>query len=359
MTLREYYILREYYEFCEQSQEIDQTIYITNINKKPKEDKIPKKPRIINQFNNIQDSQINNNINLEEDTQIKKEISEIQLNKSKDEKNQINIDYNNEKTKETTYKEKKAKSQFLRISTKKSKIPYGKWLDYYQKAEKKILIIKNTFLKNHPQILQDIISFFSSDPPKFLSHRIIEIKMAVADYGQLIINESIKDDEQILYHISYKKFCCRLQKKFIDENYEKNLGVLYVKYQEKNKGLLKDNNKKVVDYIRNNLLKEKEANELLDLSYYKLNDLFAQFYLEEYLKKKEEELVSIYETKIAKPQYTTIIKAFLNIVETLCKEFREYSESIKGRKVDDVVRKKKKFSLRHPKKQTKNRKGKK
>ena len=49
-----------------------------------------------------------------------------------------------------------------------------------------------------------------------------------------------------------------------------------------------------MEYIRNNQEIEKEANYLINLNYYNLIDYFVEFDLKNYLKKKEEELVSIY-----------------------------------------------------------------
>ena len=338
MDLTEYIQLRGYIEYLENCYSEDPCLEITNLNKKSEEGPKPKEPPKLFQFNNIpENSPINTS---KEETQINNDISKVQINKDKIDLIQIKLD--NEKTRETTnktYKEKKTKLSFLRISLKKNKIPDGEWLDYYQTAVKKESIIKNNFLKNHPELYKDTINFFCKDPPKFISHRVIELKMAIVDYGQMIINDSIKNEEQALYYISYLNFCVPLQKNFVEENYEKTMGILFVKYQENNKGLLENHNKKVVEYIKNNKDKEKEANDLINLSFYELTELFTEFYLEEYLQKKKEEMVEVYKTKISEKRYTTIVKAFLNIIETICKEFKEYNESIKGRIIKEHKKK--------------------
>ena len=346
MDLYERY--REYYEYIEKLLNYDITLNITNINKKVKKEPEPIKESKKNQFNNIPK---NNNkqglINLESDNEIKDDVPKIHINKIKEEPKQININnINTEKTRESTYKENKIYSLFLRQKVKKTKIPYGEWIDYYTKSNKKNAIIKNKFLQNHLQINQDILLYFCPDSSKFLSHRAIEIKTVIADYGQKLINENIKDNEHYLYYISYKKFCEPLKKNFSIENYNKNLGELFIEYQENNEGIFENNNKNVVEYIRNNQEIEKEANDLLNLNYYNLIDYFVEFDLKNYLKKKEEELVSIYKTKVPFAQYSVIIKAFISIIETLCKEFKEYSESIAARKINKKPRP---FSVKHPK----------
>lgn len=346
--MEDYEKYREFYEYCENLLNIDITLNLTNINKKenyePKSILVPKK----NQFNNIPLNNNNQDLkNFEDDDEIKDDVPKIHINKIKEEPKQINIiDINTEKTRESTYKEKKINSSFLRATIKKTKIPHGEWIDYYNKTDKKNPIIKNKFLQNHPQINQDIILYFSDDSSKFLSHRAIELKTVIVDYGQKIINEVIKDNEHCLYYISYKKFCEPLQKKFSNENYNKNLGELFVEYQENNKGIFENNNKNVVEYIRNNQEIEKEANDLLNLNFYNLIDYFVEFDLGNYLKRKEEELVSIYKTKVPLAQYSVIIKAFISIIETLCKEFKEYSDSITARK---IIKKPRLFSVKHPK----------
>ena len=67
-------------------------------------------------------------------------------------------------------------------------MPYGKWIKYYydnnKNHQEKEANIKNIFIKNHPQICKDILTYFMDDVPKFLSLRAIELKTAIVDYGQ-------------------------------------------------------------------------------------------------------------------------------------------------------------------------------
>ena len=193
------------------------------------------------------------------------------------------------------------------------------------------------------------------DVPKFLSLRAIELKTAIIDYGQKIINESIIDDKKFLYYISYHKFCEPLQKSFSNENYKLNLEKLFIKFQENNKGKFKNNNKKVIKYIRANQLKEKDANEFLDLTFYGLCDYFSKNFLNEYLEQRRIELIHAYETSLPFEEYIIIIEAFHNIIETLSKNFREYTISKIGR-IITKPRIGKKFSIRRPEKNKKSKK---
>ena len=169
------------------------------------------------------------------------------------------------------------------------------------------------------------------------------------------INESIIDDEKFLYYISYHKFCEPLQKSFSDENYKLNLEKLFIKFQENNKGKFKNNNKKVIKYIRANQLKEKDANEFLDLTFYGLCDYFSKNFLKEYLDQRRIELIHAYETSLPFEEYTIIIEAFHNIIETLSRNFREYTISKIGR-IITKPRIGKKFSIRRPEKNKKSKK---
>lgn len=54
----------------------------------------------------------------------------------------------------------------------------------------------------------------------------------------------------------------------------KTLDVIFIEFQAENEGILKDNNKNVIKYIRNNPSDELAANEYLDYTFSDLLDLF-------------------------------------------------------------------------------------
>ena len=340
---------------------LDITLDITNVNK-PKENK----PKPEDKEEKIEFDHINpnkKNYEDEEDNHIDSSALKIQENNNKNDIIKINIVISNiERNRESTYSKKIIKiinPKYLRQTTKKTKVPYGKWIKYYydnnKNHQEKEANIKNIFIKNHPQICKDILTYFMDDVPKFLSLRAIELKTAIVDCGQKKINESIIADEKFLYYISYHKFCEPLQKSFSDENYKLNLEKLFIKFQENNKGKFKNNNKKVIKYIRANQLKEKDANEFLDLTFYGLCDYFSKNFLNEYLDQRRIELIHAYETSLPFEEYIIIIEAFHNIIETLSKNFREYTISKIGR-IITKPRIGKKFSIRRPEKNKKSKK---
>ena len=80
----------------------------------------------------------------------------------------------------------------------------------------------------------------------------------------------------------------------------KKLEYLFIEYQAKNTDELKDHNKKVIQDIRNNPIKELFANEYLDLSFYELANLFYKEYFEVYSQKKKEELMTEFSKEMDK-----------------------------------------------------------
>jgi hypothetical protein len=219
--------------------------------------------------------------------------------------------------------------------------------------------INNKFIKNHG-IGNDILTYFSDDSPKFLTHRAIDLKEAIVDYGQKIINESIKVEGKFLYYISYDDFCKKTEKNFTKPNYDKKLEALFIEYQDNKNIKFKDNNKNVIKYIRENKKYEQEANILLDLTFYQLCEVFSEYYLENYLEKKRNELISSYESETGETPSNELIQAYSNIIEILCKNFKDYSTSETEREVKQKRPKKKKnlFSIKMPPKK-KRKKGKK
>lgn len=325
-------------------------------NQKTEVNNVPK------QFDNIKSAQ-NRNMNIEEeDNKINDNVPEIEKNDDKNEKVKINIVISIlEDTRElTNIKKKKINSEYLRETTKGKKEPYGNWITYYiTNPKKKMPRINNKFIKNHG-IGNDILTYFSDDSPKFLTHRAIDLKEDIVDYGQKIINESIKAEEKFLYYISYDDFCKKTEKNFTEPNYGKKLEALFIEYQDNKNIKFKDNNKNVIKYIRENKKYEQEANILLDLTFYQLCEVFSEYYLENYLEKKRNELISSYESETGETPSNELIQAYSNIIEILCKNFKDYSTSETEREVKQKRPKKKKnlFSIKMPPKK-KRKKGKK
>ena len=330
---------------------------ISKVDNKTKDNLKTEVNNVPKQFDNIKSTQ-NRNMNIEEeDNKINDNVPQIEKNDDKNEKVIINIVIPIlEDTRElTNIKKKKINREYLRETTKGKKEPYGKWIIYYiTNPKKKMPRINNKFIKKH-EIGNDILTYFSDDSPKFLTHRAIDLKEAIVDYGQKIINESIKVEGKFLYYISYDDFCKKTEKNFTKPNYGKKLEALFIEYQDNKNIKFKDNNKNVIKYIRENKKYEQEANMLLDLTFYQLCEVFSEYYLENYLEKKRNELISSYESETGKTPSNELIQAYSNIIEILCENFKEYSTSEKQRK---VKKKKNLFSIKMPPKK-KRKKGKK
>ena len=77
--------------------------------------------------------------------------------------------------------------------------------------------------------------------------------------------------------------------------------------------------------------------------------------MENYLEKKRNELISSYESETGETPSNELIQAYSNIIEILCKNFKDYSTSETERK---IPKKKNLFSIKMPPKK-KRKKGKK
>lgn len=341
----------------------DGILDISKVDNKTKDNLKTEVNNVPKQFDNIKSTQNRNmNIEEEEDNKINDNVLQIEKNDDKNEKVKINIViYILEDTRElTNIKKKKINREYLRETTKGKKEPYGNWIIYsITNPKKKMPRINNKFIKKH-EIGNDILTYFSDDSPKFLTHRAIDLKEAIVDYGQKIINESIKVEGKFLYYISYDDFCKKTEKNFTEPNYGKKLEALFIEYQDNKNIKFKDNNKNVIKYIRENKKYEQEANILLDLTFYQLCEVFSEYYLENYLEKKRNELISSYESETGETPSNELIQAYSNVIEILCKNFKDYSTSETEREVKQKRPKKKKnlFSIKMPPKK-KRKKGKK
>ena len=215
------------------------------------------------------------------------------------------------------------------------KIPYGKFIDYNM-PKNEISNPINLFFQVHKDIYYLVYVYFDDKVSHFVSQRVIELKKAFVDFALIIINLLILGDgknQWQLVGIDYKTFCANLTKGFIDYYLDKKLDELFIIFQTKNEGELKDNNKKVINYIRSNREKELFANEYLDKNFYELVEDFNKKRLNKYLIEKEGELYNEYKKKGKQIADIEVrIKAYDTLIRTLCINFREYSESIQGRK---------------------------
>ena len=222
-----------------------------------------------------------------------------------------------------------------KYTTKTVKIPYGKFIDYNM-PKNEISNPINLFFQVHKDIYYLVYVYFDDKVSHFVSQRVIELKKAFVDFALIIINLLILGDgknQWQLVGIDYKTFCVNLTKGFIDYYLDKKLDELFIIFQTKNEGELKDNNKKVINYIRSNREKELFANEYLDKNFYELVEEFNKKRLNKYLIEKEGELYNEYVKKGKQIADIEVrIKAYDTLIRTLSINFREYSESIQGRK---------------------------
>ena len=127
----------------------------------------------------------------------------------------------------------------------------------------------------------------------------LEIQFEIFDFGLKLINSS-KINEGYLLPIDFMNLCKQKSPDFYKRILSKKLEYLFIEYQAKNTDELKDHNKKVIQDIRNNPIKELFANEYLDLSFYELANLFYKEYFEVYAQKKKEELMTEFSKEMDK-----------------------------------------------------------
>ena len=246
----------------------------------------------------------------------------------------ISGEYYNKKTKDNSIliiKEKKIVTK-QQISYPKKRKLFGEWLNS-DKYNLKISNCKNSFIKKYEQILEDI-SYFSNNPPKFLSHIVMIIKNEISYFGQILINKSIINSENYqLTNLDYDRFVKILSKDFNDKNLFKKLDEIFIEFQAKNEGNLRNNNKKVIQYIRNNYLNEIIANEYLDLTFFELFDLFNETHLKDFINEIKKELELEYKNNsLTDTLIKEKIEAFVNIIDIICKNYKDYFELIDERK---------------------------
>lgn len=222
-------------------------------------------------------------------------------------------------------------SKIISYYPKKRKL-FGEWINS-EKYDLDVSNCKNSFIKKFSSVLE-CISYFSKNPPKFLSHLVMLIKNEVAYFGQLIINQSIINYQTYqLFYLDYEKFVKILTKDFNEKNLNKKLDDLFIEFQAKNEGHLKDHNKKVIQYIRNNPQNELVANEYLDLNFYEIFHKFNELQLDNYKIEIKKMLELEYTNKSLSVEIIeTKIKAFINIIDIICINHKDYFNLIDERK---------------------------
>ena len=215
---------------------------------------------------------------------------------------------------------------------KKKKNPNGKWLSYTENNNiEKYPKPTNPFFIDNIELYNMIYQYFDERVANFISRRYIELKKDIADYGQRKINKNILNDNTSskiyeLRYIDYYDFCVPHSKEFNKRNLGKKLEELFIEFQDSNTGKLRDQNKKIIKYIEDNKYKQLRAYELLELNFYELVKDFAKDELNNYLKKKEEELRKAY-LKRNISNYEKRIEAYNKIIKILCNKFEDYSKS--------------------------------
>ena len=215
---------------------------------------------------------------------------------------------------------------------KKNQIPNGGWLSYPEHDNiEEFPRPTNPFFIDNIELYNNTYQYLDERVANFISRRYIELKKDIADYGQIKINKNILNDNTSskiyeLRYIDYYNFCVPHSKEFNKRNLGKKLEELFIEFQDSNTGKLRDQNKKIIKYIEDNKYKQLRAYELLDLNFYELVKDFAKDELNNYLKKKEEELRKAY-LKRNINNYEKRIEAYNKIIKILCNKFEDYSKS--------------------------------
>ena len=155
------------------------------------------------------------------------------------------------------------------------------------------------YTTQHSEIYEKQFSISPGGVSAFDSPLNSEIQFEIFDFGLKLINSS-KINEGYLLPIDFMNLCKQKSPDFYKRILSKKLEYLFIEYQAKNTDELKDHNKKVIQDIRNNPIKELFANEYLDLSFYELANLFYKEYFEVYSKKKKEELMTEFSKEMDK-----------------------------------------------------------
>ena len=207
---------------------------------------------------------------------------------------------------------------------------FGKWLyqeKSYDNKYKNPNSIKNEFLKSHQNIIPDIL-LFSDNAPKFLDMKILMLKDHIFQYSQGLINNTIGKNIYQLRNVDYESFLKIIKKDFNLNMMTEKIGVLFSENQTNNYDALKGHNKNVIEYIKENSKKEREANDLINLNFLEMLDNFKSDTINglDIVLNQMENLVK--KILAEKQQSSEIIQkkieALRNIFRLLCEEFENY-----------------------------------
>ena len=207
---------------------------------------------------------------------------------------------------------------------------FGKWLyqeKSYDNKYKNPNSIKNEFLKSHQNIIPDIL-LFSDNAPKFLDMKILTLKDLIFQYSQGLINNIIGKNIYQLRNVDYESFLKIIKKDFNLNMMTEKIGVLFSENQTNNYDALKGHNKNVIEYIKENSKKEREANDLINLNFLEMLDNFKSDTINglDIVLNQMENLVK--KILAEKQQSSEIIQkkieALRNIFRLLCEEFENY-----------------------------------
>ena len=301
----------------------DEFIIIIESNKKKNDKFLNKKRKFPEKKDGSSFSFLNNNLIKNEEDYLKSFIvSNSKINKKSNKITKFNIKFDENAVTDDSTKN-------IAISYPKIRNLYGDWLNNKEKYDLSNYKCKNSFLRKHKHLIENI-SYFSNNPPIFLNHIIMLIKAKIAYMAQKMINSLIiNSDNYQLHKISYNNFVKNTSGDFNDKYLYKKLDELFIEFQEdnqeENKNVLKDNNKKVIKYIKKHSAKELDAFEYLGNSFYELFKEFKEKHLDKHLKEIEGNLK---EKNISEEK----IKALVELIKTVSSEYKDYFELIDKRK---------------------------
>ena len=213
---------------------------------------------------------------------------------------------------------------------------FGDWL--YHKKNELNHIIKNKFINENPNIIDNSL-FFSDNVPKFLKMKIISIKDFIFQYSKESINNKITNPSIFkLIDIDYDTCIKKTSKTFNENMMNERLENFFIKYQKNNFGISENNNLNVIEYIKNNINDEKEAYNIINLSFLEMVKKFEndkENGLEALLIQMETSMRKLLKAKQITLLYNLLIEqrieAFKNILKLLCYKFKQYFQLMDGR----------------------------
>ena len=215
---------------------------------------------------------------------------------------------------------------------------YGK-----QFLHKKKLPIKENSRNLNPFFLKyntfgEYVQYFSDNIPHFVSKRLTHIKKRIFIYIKNLINKIIINKNMQLLKVDYRKAIEPVNAKFNLQLLDSKIGSLFIEFQKVENIFEFGHNKGVIDYITQNVEKEKLANYLINLNVNSVVKLFIEDErngLEYYLKIVEQVLAKKFQKMYGElnQHEKNKILSIKNIDEEICRHFKEYFLSIKPRNI--------------------------